>query len=89
VLERPRPVRPPRRIVTAFASPLNLTVGLAVALAAVVLHAIWLVVVAGMAYGALVGIGYVSAPTWAAETRDRTRERPRRDREPARGRLEG
>jgi len=85
VLERPRPVRPPRRIVTALASPLNLAVLLAVALAAVVLHAIWLFTVAGAAYAALVGIAYVSAPSRATETRDTTRERPRRDREPVRG----
>jgi serine/threonine protein kinase len=89
VLERPRPARPPRRIATAFVNPLNLAVALMVALAAVVLNAIWLVAVAGIAYGALVVIGYVSAPTRAAETRDRTRERPRRERELASRSFDG
>ena len=83
VLERPRPARPPRRIVTALVSPLNFAVLLVVALAAVVLHAMWLFAVAGAAYAALVGVAYVSTPSRVAETRDKTRERPRRDREPA------
>ena len=85
VLERPSPVRPRRRSVTALASLLNVAVLLVVALAAVVLHTSWLFVVAGAAYTALVVIAYVSAPSRAAGTRDKTRERPRRDREPARG----
>jgi serine/threonine protein kinase len=88
VIERPHPVRPPRRIVTALASPLNLAVPLVVALAAVVLHAILLFAVSGAAYAALVGIAYVSAPSRTVETRDRTREGPGRDREPARGSFE-
>jgi serine/threonine-protein kinase len=85
VLERPRPVRPPRRIVTAVTSPVDLAVLVAVALAAAVLHTIWLFTVAGAAYAALVGIAYAAAPSRAAETRDTTRERPRRDPESARG----
>jgi serine/threonine protein kinase len=83
VLERPRPVRPPRRLVGPLLSPLNVAVALVVALAAAVLGAVWLFAAAGAAYAALVGIAYVSASSRAAETRDGTRERPRRDRERA------
>ncbi len=82
VLERPRPVRPPRRIVRPLLSPLNVAVALLVAVAAAVSNAVWLFPVAGAAYAALVGIAYVSAPPRALETRDETGERPRRDREP-------
>ena len=67
---------------SALLSPLNIAVGLAVAVAAAVLSAVWLLAVAGTAYAALVFITYVSTPSWAADTRDRTREHPRRDRAP-------
>jgi serine/threonine protein kinase len=82
VLERPVPVRPPRRTVRALASPLNVAVALVVTVAAAVLDAVWLVFVAGAAYTALVGITYVSTPA-RAETRDETGERPGRERDPA------
>jgi serine/threonine protein kinase len=83
VLERPRPVRPPRRVVRPLVSPLNLAVGVAIGVAAAVLGAAWLFAVAAVAYLALVAITYVSAAPPAAETRDVTGERPRRDRAPA------
>jgi len=87
VVERPMPVRPPRRTVSAILSPLNLAVALAVAVAAAVLDAIWLFAVGGAAYAALVGIAYLSAPAPPAKTRDETGERPRRDRGPSRPRF--
>jgi serine/threonine protein kinase len=62
VLERPRPVRPPRRIVGALVDPLNVAVALTVAAAAAVLGAVWLLAVASAAYSALVAISYLSAP---------------------------
>jgi serine/threonine protein kinase len=81
VLERPRPIRPPRRIVGPLLSPLNVAVALVVTLAAGVFDAVWLFAVAAAAYAALVGIAYVSAPTRAFGTRDETGERPSRERE--------
>jgi serine/threonine protein kinase len=89
VLQHPRPVGPPRRILGPLLSPLNLTVALAVAVAAVLLHAAWLFPVAAGAYAALVGIRYVSAPARAVETRDGTGERPWREREPASRSFDG
>jgi serine/threonine protein kinase len=82
VLERPRPVRPPKRIIGSMLSPLNVAVALAVAVAAAVVGALWLFAVAGAAYVALVSIAYLSAPARAIKTRDETGDRPRRDREP-------
>jgi serine/threonine protein kinase len=89
VLERPRPIRPPRRIVGALLSPLNVAVPVAVTVAAPVFDAAWLVVVAAAAYAALVGITYFSTPTRAVWTRDETGERPRREREPATPSFDG
>jgi serine/threonine protein kinase len=63
VLERPRPARPPSRLVGPLISPLNVAVALAVAGAGAVVGAAWLVAVAGAAYAALVGISYASAPS--------------------------
>ncbi len=85
VLEHPRPVGPPRRIVRPLLSPLNVAVALAVAVAAALFNAVWLFAVAVATYAALVAITYVSAPAPAVETRDETGDRPRRDREAARG----
>ncbi len=85
-LERPMPVRPPRRTVSALLSPLNVAVALAVAVAAAALDAIWLFAVAAAAYAALVGIAYLSAAP-PAKTRDETGERPRRDHGPSRPRF--
>jgi serine/threonine protein kinase len=83
VLERPRPVRPPRRVVGPLLSPLNLAVAVAVALAAALLDAPWLFAVAAGAYAALIAITYLSAPARPVETRDATGERPRRERKVA------
>ncbi len=63
VLERPRPLRPPSRIVGPLVSPLNVAVALAVVVAAAVLGVAWLLAVAGAVYAALVGISYLSAPS--------------------------
>jgi serine/threonine protein kinase len=89
VLERPRPVLPPRRIVGSLLSPLNVAVAVVVAVAAALLDATWLFPIAAAAYAALVAITYVSAPARAVETRDETGERPRRDRAPASRSFEG
>jgi hypothetical protein len=83
VLERPRPVRPARRIVGPVLSPLNVAVPVVVAVAAALSDAVWLFAVGAGAYAALVGITYVSAPACAVETRDETGERPWGEREPA------
>jgi serine/threonine protein kinase len=83
VLERPRPVLPPRRIVGSLLSPLNVAVAVVVAVAAALLDAAWLFPIAAAAYAALVAITYVSAPARAVETRDETGERPWRERAPA------
>jgi len=89
VLERPRPVLPPRRIVGSLLSPLNLAVAIVVAVAAALLDAAWLFPIAAAAYAALVAITYVSAPARAVETRDETGERPWRERAPASRSFEG
>jgi serine/threonine protein kinase len=83
VLERPRPLGPPRRILGPLLSPLNLAVAVAVALAAALFDAAWLFPLAAAAYAALVGIAYLSTPAPAVGTRDETRERPWREREAA------
>jgi serine/threonine protein kinase len=80
VLEHPRPVRPPRRVVGPLLSPLNLAVAVAVGLAATLLDAPWLFAVAAGAYAALIAITYLSAPARPVETRDATGERPRGER---------
>ena len=89
VLERPRPVLPPRRIVGSLLSPLNVVVAVVVAVAAALLDAAWLFPIAAAAYAALVAITYVSAPARAVETRDETGERPWRERAPASRSFEG
>jgi serine/threonine protein kinase len=89
VLERPRPVLPPRRIVGSLLSPLNVAVAVVVAVAAALLDAAWLFPIAAAAYAALVAITYVSAPGRAIETRDETGERPWRERAPASRSFEG
>jgi serine/threonine protein kinase len=89
VLERPRPVLPPRRIVGSLLSPLNVAVAVAVVVAAVFLDAAWLFPIAAAAFAALVAITYVSAPAHAVETRDETGERPWRERTPASRSFEG
>jgi serine/threonine protein kinase len=89
VLERPRPVLPPRRIVGSLLSPLNVAVAVAVAVAAALLDTAWLFPIAAAAYAALVAITYVSAPARAVETRDETGERPWRERAPASRSFEG
>jgi serine/threonine protein kinase len=89
VLERPRPVRPPRRIVGSLLSPLNVAVAVVVAVAAALLDAVWLFPIAAAAYAALVAITYVFAPVRAVETRDETGERPWRERAPASRSFEG
>jgi serine/threonine protein kinase len=89
VLERPRPVLPPRRIVGSLLSPLNVAVAVVVAVAAGLLDATWLFPIAAAAYAALVAITYVSAPARAVETRDETGERPWRERAPASRSFEG
>jgi serine/threonine protein kinase len=89
VLERPRPVLPPRRIVGSLLSPFNVAVAVVVAVAAALLDAAWLFPIAAAAYAALVAITYVSAPARAVETRDETGERPWRERAPASRSFEG
>jgi serine/threonine protein kinase len=89
VLERPRPVLPPRRIVGSLLSPLNVAVAVVVAVAAAFLDTAWLFPIAAAAYAALVAITYVSAPARAVETRDETGERPWRERAPASRSFEG
>ena len=89
VLERPRPVLPPRRIVGSLLSPLNVAVAVVVAVAAALLDAAWLFPIAAAAYAALVAITYVSASARAVETRDETGERPWRERAPASRSFEG
>ena len=89
VLERPRPVLPPRRIVGSLLSPLNVTVALPVAVAAALLDAAWLFPIAAAAYAALVAITYLSAATRAVETREETGGRPWRERAPASRSFEG
>jgi serine/threonine protein kinase len=89
VLERPRPVPPPRRIVGPLLSPLNVAVAVVVVVAAALLDAAWLFPIAAAAYAALVAITYVSAPARAVETRDETGERPWRERAPASRSFEG
>ncbi len=89
VLERPRPVLPPRRIVGSLLSPLNVAVAVVVAVAAAFLDAAWLFPIAAAAYAALVAITYVSAPARVVETRDETGERPWRERAPASRSFEG
>jgi serine/threonine protein kinase len=89
VLERPRPVLPPRRIVGSLLSPLNVAVAVVVAVAAALLDAAWLFPIAAAAYAALVAITYVSSPARAVETRDETGERPWRERAPASRSFEG
>jgi serine/threonine protein kinase len=89
VLERPRPVLPPRRIVGSLLSPLNVAVAVVVAVAAAFLDTAWLFPIAAAAYAALVAITYVSAPARAVETRDETGERPWRERTPASRSFEG
>ena len=83
VLERPRPVGPPRRIVGSLLSPLAVAVAVAVAVAAALLDAPWLFTVAAGAYAALIAITYLSTPARPVETRDATGERPRRERKVA------
>jgi hypothetical protein len=83
VLERPRLIRPGRRIVGSLLSPLNVAVSLVVALAAALFDAAWLFPIAASAYVALVGITYLSTPAAAVGTRDDTRERPWRERDAA------
>ena len=83
VLERPRPVGPPRRIVGPLLSPLAVAVAVAVAVAAALLDAPWLFTVAAGAYAALIAITYLSTPARPVETRDATGERPRRERKVA------
>jgi serine/threonine protein kinase len=89
VLERPRPARPPRRIVGPLLSPLTVTVALAVAGAAGLFDAVWLFPIAAGAYAALVGITYVTAPARAVQTRDETGEPPWREREAASQSFDG
>jgi hypothetical protein len=89
VLDRPRPVLPPRRIVGSLLSPLNVAVAVVVAVAAAFLDTAWLFPIAAAAYAALVAITYVSAPARAVETRDETGERPWRERAPASRSFEG
>jgi serine/threonine protein kinase len=61
VLERPRTARPRRGDWRALVHPLNLGVPLAVAVAAFLAQAAWLLGVAAATYAALVTIAYVSA----------------------------
>jgi serine/threonine protein kinase len=89
VLDRPRPVLPPRRIVGSLLSPLNVAVAVVVAVAAALLDTAWLFPIAAAAYAALVAITYVSAPARAVETRDETGERPWREHAPASRSFEG